>query len=987
VNKPWEKYATPSAGPWAKYASAPGAGKPTVASNMPPMDPGARYPIGNDSVAVRRADAGMTLPVGQTDFEAALDPLSPFGADMQPQVAPPPPVSTAYDLGMAVPDGVRQGFANLLGLPADLVNNVPKLLNLLPGDQGVGTFTEGASALTNLVAGDGTFTVPEGANTAPAGGGEVNDYLLRGAGAIPDYEPQTTAGRIAGRVGEEVGAMAVPAAATLRAANRLGVEGSRQAGGLTRFFVEPAAVDPAGFVGKEVSAAAAAGAGAGVANEVANNQDRSNPLIDLIGALGGVTLANTGKTLLNAVVDLGAAAVGSERYAGNVVRNAVSDQLVSNSSIAGRQVTPENMGKPIDTQELVDAVMRPSAAEQKVPGFQASTADRAADPGLASLENARSRNNPGMFRARTDANTQAVEGAMGGLAPTETPGTFRGALEDRVGSVLGEAANVTDAARTAFNDAVAPLRPLMTAEGRGAEIRAALEGASAKAKEVVSAAWGPLNQAADPVDIAPLADSFAQADASVPVALQPLTPRASSVPGQLAETSATQPVSEVMGIRTALTNDLRREGITPQEVRLIEDRIARLDAYVEQALPAELTTAYSEARTATREFSDRFTRQNTAIGQSLRTTEGGGYALPDSAVPRKFVQGDQGRLADTEALFKEAGSDPRATTAVRDQLLQDARDRGALEDPRMMDRFMSENSEILKRYPDLKADLTKASGAKTALTGAEKTQTGLIDRLTKPGKSAVATYLSFDNNRAVDAIRSVLNSRSPAAAADELLTFVDDAPQAVEGARAAFWRHLDGNIRSKNAMTETDSGVMPIVPRKMAAFLDDPVNAAVAERLYRDNPEHLADIKQLAEVLRGTGTASRVGNAVNPSGTAQMMRGQAPVSMAELGSKFYQMQLGRVSPAYLAAHIAGKISSRAVGSQRAKAFEALLDKALLDPETAAMLLRENNPANRAALARTVNLWRLNHGDALVQMLEEDDQTPDDEMRRSIMGDQ
>jgi hypothetical protein len=118
-----------------------------------------------------------------------------------------------------------------------------------------------------------------------------------------------------------------------------------------------------------------------------------------------------------------------------------------------------------------------------------------------------------------------------------------------------------------------------------------------------------------------------------------------------------------------------------------------------------------------------------------------------------------------------------------------------------------------------------------------------------------------------------------------------------------------------------------------------------------------------------------------------MMRGQAPVSMAELGSKFYQMQLGRVSPAYLAAHIAGKISSRAVGSQRAKAFEALLDKALLDPETAAMLLRENNPANRAALARTVNLWRLNHGDALVQMLEEDDQTPDDEMRRSIMGDQ
>lgn len=936
-----------------------------LAPQQPQQDPWAAFPV-EGQPAQRQVPPQTAAPSAvpaQAGF-AAPPPAELADGSSNWNATPPREeqswLSYLYDTLNIGSDKILRGATNTVGLPVDAINAAPMLANIIPGVDGVGPMSGypigGSQSLYDAVTLGGLFGAPE---------------------------PKDPFQRIVARTGEELGAAAVPAAGLLAAGSRMGVQGAREAGPLLRNFVEPAAVNPLNFATKEAFAAGAAGMGAGAANELLGNQDRSNPWIDILGAFGGVGLAGTGAAVGRSLVDLGAAATGSERYAGQIVRDRVADELSRNSSVLGQQVDAAKPGQPIDTQALIDLINRPSAAETAVPGFQATTADRAADPGLAALESARSRSNPGAFRARQDANTQAVEGAMSGLAPTETPGAFRGALEDQRGIVLNEASAARDAADTAYAQAVAPLTPLMTGEARGADIRAALEGASDSAKAIVAEAWKPVNEANVPVNIAPLRDAFAQADSAVPEALQPLIPGASAVPDRLAATSETQPVAEVMGIRTALSNDLRRAGITPQETRLIEERIARLDAYIEQTLPTALRDQYSTARSATRDYHDRFTRPNTAIGQTLRTTEGGGYQTPDSGVARRFAQPDQGRLSDTDALFREAGNDPRAKEAFADQLRQDAKDRGALTSPEAARSFVANNAKALERVPELRDQINAVGAAKANADSALRVESDLMTQLTKPGRSAVANYLSFGDEKAVTAMRQVAASRDPAKAADELLNFVGNDPKAVEGARAAFWKHMDTSVRAKNAAAETDSGTMPIVPRKMAAFLDDPANAAVAERLYRDNPQHLTDIRALAESLRGTNTGARIGNAINPSGTALMLRGQAPVTMAELGSKFYQMQLGRVSPAYLAAHIAGKISAKAVGSQRAKAFDALLDQALLDPETASRLLAKNNPANRAALARRLNLWRFNEASTVLRMLEEDEEDP---TTRAIMGD-
>jgi hypothetical protein len=89
------------------------------------------------------------------------------------------------------------------------------------------------------------------------------------------------------RVGQEVGAMAVPVGGAIVKGAKIGVDAARKLPGLLRAFVEPAAIDPVKFAAKEGATAAAAGTGAAVANEVVGGEKGTvATLTDLVGALG-----------------------------------------------------------------------------------------------------------------------------------------------------------------------------------------------------------------------------------------------------------------------------------------------------------------------------------------------------------------------------------------------------------------------------------------------------------------------------------------------------------------------------------------------------------------------------------------------------------------------------------------------------------------------------------------------------------------------------
>jgi hypothetical protein len=243
----------------------------------------------------------------------------------------------------------------------------------------------------------------------------------------------------------------------------------------------------------------------------------------------------------------------------------------------------------------------------------------------------------------------------------------------------------------------------------------------------------------------------------------------------------------------------------------------------------------------------------------------------------------------------------------------------------------------------------------------------------------VARYLRYGDENAEKAMRAVLADKEPARAIDELLTFVNDEPAAVEGARKVFWNLMEKSSRRAGETTATMSGIQPWMPRALERFLNDRAKRAVAERLWRDNPEHLENIRKIAETLRNVDVRVRA-KAPNTSGTAQGVN--EILTPESLQSRIYAVRSGRISLSYFLASIAAVTGRRAVRSARVNAIERVLDEALNNPDAAALLLRENNPANRAAMRRKAKAWLGNEASTLINMLNEGEH--EDETVRAAM---
>ncbi len=150
----------------------------------------------------------------------------------------------------------------------------------------------------------------------------------------------------------------------------------------------------------------------------------------------------------------------------------------------------------------------------------------------------------------------------------------------------------------------------------------------------------------------------------------------------------------------------------------------------------------------------------------------------------------------------------------------------------------------------------------------------------------------------------------------------------------------------------------------------------VLQRLYRDNSDYLENLRGIASVLQDVNTGTRA-KAPNSSGTPQGLRGnyQPSLSTETVNSRLMAVHRGQIGLPYFGLSIGATMARRAVGKAREDTFNRLLDRALLDPETAAMLLREQNPANRAAMQRRAKLWLGNQASNVAEMLSEDEHDP------------
>lgn len=919
---PWERYRQPQApesGPWTKYQS-----------NVPAEGPWTKY-------AAASPPAASEIPAAPRTFGQRAD-----------------------GLGASLFDGVRQGAAMVAGAPVDLVNNAPRLANFLPGVDGVGPMSDN-----------------------PIGGRDTIDELLRGFGLVDDYEPQGSVERVANRVGEELGSTVVPVGAAVGKAMTMPVQAVNSMAAAPRnlgqsvaaSFLQPAAVAPGSLVGREVGYAAGGGLGAGLANEWAG--DSEGALSDFLGSVAGVGVTSAASGLVGAGRNVMAGATGNSSFADDVAQSAVAERVMNSSS--GLQTQAARLteaGLPssrLSTEDLVQALRRPAAVEDAVPGYRANVADRTQDPGLATLAYNSDAVSPGAAAARRVGNEVAVNETMTGLAPEADPSRFRANLQAGVDTRIGATQSAQDAAQGVFDDVVQALQPSMPeATARGSSMRAALADAYGSAQDDVRALYAPIDQASTPVDIGPLREVFSEIDSTLPLNdRQRFRPSEADIPGRLAPPApadpvptgildergrpimrppaapdSTVPLREITAARSGLTDDVRgqRAAGQNQAARVGDKYVDAIDGYMDEALPPELRGALDEARAARRDVGERFERPGTALESVLARREGGGYALDDSAVPGRIAQPDQGRLTDLRAALSEAGIDTRLRDGLADQVRSDVTTRGLLDKPQALGKYMADRQVLLSEFPELRAQLEQAGASRTALAEAERVAVDTTKRLTTPGRSAEASYLKNVEDPTA-AIRSVIANPNPRQAVADLVATAA-SPQARQDLRGALWEEVK---RSGKLQADGMTGETRWNGKRLRALFDDPKFSAVADELWKDDPQDLVAIKEVFGALAGAEGSSRA-RALGSSGTPQSLAGRLDPALtaSSIASRARSVSRGQLSPTIAGVDILGTWLRKRSAQVQSRSIDAITASVVNNPGLAADLLERYNPATAAA---------------------------------------
>jgi hypothetical protein len=509
----------------------------------------------------------------------------------------------------------------------------------------------------------------------------------------PDPVPGNVGERFANRIGEEVGAMAVPVGGVVARANQIGVEGARQGGRLSRMFLEPAAVDAGKFIGKETGIAAGAGLGAAGMNEGFDRDTTTGQIADLIGAIMGASATGLASTVGTGIANTGRAILGKPGYVDDVVKEAVVDRVAANAGVQ------KEIGGDVDTSGLVAQIMGGERISDTVPGVIESLADRTKNPGLAALEYSRQTgDNSGLFAQRRAGNASAVDAAISANAPDGSPAALRGELDLERSRRLGDAGVMRQNAEEDAVAAIMGLQPVGTSAARGNTVRTALEDSRDVARARTEDAYREADVDGNQIDPTQLTATLDEALAPLTEVERGLVPqgvidrvralgrgtdegpvetglldasgapitRAPEPPEPVSLKEATDLRSELQRIRRAAAADPRAEKGGRNAARVLNRLTASVDDFISRNMTDDQNAALEAARGAKFEEAEAFTRQGDPVAAALARNEGGMPKMRDERVAGTFTNPE-----NMDRLFAQTDT-PQVRAAIRSEILAGA---------------------------------------------------------------------------------------------------------------------------------------------------------------------------------------------------------------------------------------------------------------------------------------------------------------------------
>lgn len=850
----------------------------------------------------------------------------------------------------ALPAGFNEGLATLLGLPVDAVNaGLKKYIEFDPTLRMAGVRPE-------------DFTSDE-----PLGGSASVRKLMQTMG-IPHFEPKTIVERVLKRIGEEIGASVPAVGATLMAA-KLGKTGSRFFGEIVKQFQKV----PGKSAALEVTQAGAGGTGAAVVREIVPEDSPLRPTAEMLGQVGGgLSGAGTGRM---------AAATGRK----------IQEKVPFGAAARRRKVRQALVESATESPEEIARRLKVNAPEiEKTIDVKPTTAQAAEDRGLLTLERAAAKKG------------SAVGGELEDVIKEERRGVRR-TLEKVIPEGRGEAVaetlddQITQAKtrlQAQLNQADERLKTAIEKGGgsRGSEeLNREVRGQLIEVEEAAENAASDLFKQVDRggeilVDTGRIADAAddiikstpkAQAE-SIPAIARQLQRKTAEEGAELF--GAAENVSEIMGLRSRLTTEIRREFAQGAPDRPLIARLEKLKRAVDEAILNDATDpqvgdAYQKAREFFRtEVAETF-RQGTPARVLQRGRRGEPSAVPESATISQFFKKGRGASEAAKAFNRTLGKNAKARQALQESAVQDFAAVSVNPDGTFnranAGRWVAQHREALNQFPEIKQRVFK-------ILKKGEVSSEIKDKLNQTVQSFERSSARFFLDAEPDkAVAGIFRSKNPVAELTDAVNKVGRSKEAIRGLRRAIFDH---GIRAAEigAQDETIAARF-LSPIKLRTFFTQNKKRFLDSGLYSK-----AELEQVDKIIR-------VSEVVNRSTGSGLVGGSdtAASLQAVMDTNAFDL-IGRVAGAR-AGRIFGTIQSAGIGAQRGRGIARrigdllfskekralLLEQALFDPEVARDLLIRVTDDNKGVVTRRLRAHLANLGSVALEAREgkEGDQEP------------
>lgn len=386
-------------------------------------------------------------------------------------------------------------------------------------------------------------------------------------------------------------------------------------------------------------------------------------------------------------------------------------------------------------------------------------------------------------------------------------------------------------------------------------------------------------------------------------------------------------------------------------------------------------TAYDAARTFSREFNDTFTRS--FAGKVMASGRYGDRMAPELTLRKALATGKEAGAIQLEEL--EAATRFMVTRGLADDTnvrnMLDAQERiirlaaadtvnpltGKI-DPTRVSKFIKDNDILMKRFPEIRNDLTAAVTSEQAARRMENMAKGQIDTITK--QKAYGRMLASDP---VEMASKALISTNQE---QELTNLINIAKagytprggvpglkpdEALDGFRASVY---DAAIRRG-----TDkNGVMNIAQTRSLLFVPSVPGGKSPIQIMQDagvvDAKHVTNLKKLFDTADAINRSQRAGTAIDIKSdltdaamvTISRMVGSAAAGMAAKAA-------GSASPSLIIHGAGARLAETVMTKMPTQSAQKFLVEAANDPQKLAMLLEKvTDPAKQSAQARQIHAW-------------------------------